>query len=627
MKSMVLSRLEDAILRFAEAAFWDQVAVRPRTPITSWVQETIDLSYDLTSNARGLVRLEPYQLEPLTATEDPSVKEMTLMWGQRLGKSTIWKFSLLKRLYDGGLSGLIVYPSLQLGEKTNKDTVLPLLKTLPNLKSDLAAIGGKKKDSYHLPSARSVLYFLGGGTQIVSYTANWGVLDECDFIKLDHADEDGQNTDQLRSLRLRMKTFPEHLLIACSSPTSHGGLIYQNWKRGSRGVWNVRCLSCGRLAPANQLAFIRSDGSYGGLQWEKTAAGDILPDTLRWVCPACGHSHTFDQAAEMNASGEYVHDNDGCSDHRSYQVGALGCPRAWTWLEIARAQEEAVDSDGKKFLANTVKGMPYKHVREGDLTISIPEVLASKRRDCPADLDARLSIVCAGIDQQASALAQSKYYVYCVRGWDEKGNSWQLACGVANSTAELDRVVEAQYHGLPVALALMDQGGFDDNAVTSDPFVRRHANVWYYKGGDDRTLSLAGAAWKPSENQRELILANAIHYQVKLLDLLYGPPRTDGYQWSIPQDASQAYLEQVAAVQPNNRMKNGNGEAFNNWEPSSRRHDFFDTEKMCLAALDVACRYISPNRFRFGNLPLFKRAEMVRELVRKGLLAKKSRKN
>lgn len=611
----LLQQLNEHVAQYAVAAMWDRVAVKPKSPIDKWVSSTIDLSYDATSAGVGKVALYPYQVEPLLETEKPGTREVTLMWGQRLGKSTIWKFSLLKRLFDGGLSGLIVYPSMEMGLKTNKDTVLPLLRTLPNLKADLAAIGGRKKDSYHLPSARSVLYFIGGGAQIVSYTANWGVLDEADFIKIENADAEGQNVDQLRSLRLRMQTFPRRMLIACSSPTNYGGCIYQNWKSGSRGVWNFACLECGALFPTSQLAFPKADGSYAGLQWQKNDAGDVIEESIRWICPACGHAHVFGEAAEMNRRGRYLHDNGNRTDHRSFQAGALANPALWPWLQIAEAQEMAVDSDGRKFLANTIKGMPYKHVREGDLSISIPDVLASKKVAYPPDLSSRISIVCAGIDQQSSGLGASKYYVYAVRGWDEHGNSWSLAAGVANSIDELNAVVETSHCGLPVALALIDQGGFEDNAQRTDPFVRSHANVLYYKGGDDRTNSLKGRRWKPSENQQGLILANAVAYQVKLLDLLYGPPRPNGYRWYIPEDASPAYLEQLGAMQPNNRMKSGNGDAFSNWTPSSVRHDYFDAEKMALAALDVACRYLPATRFRRGAAPLFVRAEMLRAIA------------
>ena len=610
MSSQQQTRIDLQVLRYAEAMLWDSLAIRPREPIVSWATHAVDLSYDLTSHAAGTIELYPYQMEPLAASEQPGVTEITLMWGQRLGKSTIWKLSMLKRVADGGLSGLIIYPSLELGLKTNRDTVLPLLRTLPASKRDLAMPGGKKKDSYHLPSCRSVVYFIGGGAQAISYTANWGVIDEADFVKMEKSDEEGQNTNQLTALRIRMKTFPDRMLWAVSSPTSYGGLINENFKRGSREYWHLSCLQCGAMHPSNQLAFPRGDGTYAGLQWEKDPGGNVQADSIRYICPSCGHAHVYAQAAEMNVRGCYIAENQQKADHRSFQAGALANPKLWTWLEIAEAQEAATDPDAKKYLSNTIKGTPYKHTREGDISISITDVLESRRGAYSDDLQARLSLVCAGVDQQKSGLAGAKYYPYAVRGWDEDGNSWQLAAGIANNLDELHSVVTAKYRGQPIALAMIDQGGFD-NSQDMDPFISIHANCWYYKGDDDRTLK--GNAWIVSETNVKLILANALHYQGKLLDLLYGPPRPVGYRWAIMDDASRDYLEQMGSLRPNTRMRNG--DAYVNWIATTRR-DYFDAEKMAMVALDVACFYIPPERFRFRSKPLFIRREMLAAIIR-----------
>ena len=610
MTQALTATVDNSIARDVWGAMLAGIVPRVKVPICDWVQSRIDLSYDHTSAAHGLVRLRPYQVEPMTASEDPDCREITLMWGQRLGKSSLWKFHLVKRVYDGDLSGIILYPSKELGLKTNQDTVLPLLKTLREAKKDLNLRGGKKKDSYHLPSLRSVIYFQGGGAQVISSTANWAAMDEADFVKLEKADEEGKNMDQLKALRLRMQTARDRLLWASSSPTSYGGTINENWKRGSRGVWNLRCLKCGEPSPGNQLAFLLQDGTYAGLQWAKDEGGSIIRDSLAWICPHCRRRHTEAEAAELNEGGLYIHANDDNRAHRSYQAGALSNPELWTWMEIAEAQEDATNPDAKKFLRNTILGMPYKHVREGDISISIHDVLDQKRQDYPADLADTLSIVVAGVDQQKSGLAGAKYYIYCVRGWDEAGNSWQLASGLANSLDELGQVLSARYYGLPVALALIDQGGFE-NLQDLDPFVAARQNAMYYKGDDERTLK--AEPWAMSKTSAKLILANAIHYQVRLLDLLYGPPRPEGYRWAIPMEISPDYLAQVGALCPNSRMRNG--DAFANWKEIGRR-DYFDAEKMAIVALDVACHFIPPDRFRFRNKPLFVRREIIQSLIR-----------
>ncbi|MBQ7178144.1 MAG: phage terminase large subunit family protein, partial [Victivallales bacterium] len=454
----ILSDTDEKIVQMAQHQLLRLLTPKERKPIVEWCRENVDMSYDITSSSNGLFKPYPYQIEPLETAETPGVQELTLMWGQRLGKSTIWKMDMLYRVAYGGLSGLIVYPSLELGAKTNEDTVKPLLCTLKDARRDLALRSGKRKTSYHMPSLGSVIYFLGGGAQVISMTANWAVLDECDFVKLQKAQAESENVNQLKAVRLRMKTFKEHLLIPCSSPSNYSGPIYKNWSSGSRGEWHMRCLHCGRLSPVKQLAFPQADGSFAGLQWEKDQNGNIIEDSIRWICPVCKYSHCYADAFEMNEQGAYEHQDKGNKRHRSFQCGALGNPWIWTWREIAQAQEDAIDPDGKKFLCNSVLGTPYKHVREGDVSISIEDAIKEKRRDYPDDLGERLSIVVAGIDQQKSDLAGLKYYVVAVRGWDEEGNSYLMHQGTANSLEALAAILDATYYGHRVSLALIDQG-------------------------------------------------------------------------------------------------------------------------------------------------------------------------
>ena len=616
-----LSRLQlrvDAAVAASAAARLARACAPPRRePIVEWCERTVDMSYDLTSRASGPLRLYPYQREPLAATEDPAVRQISLMWSPRLGKSTIWKMSLLKRLHDGGLVGLIVYPSLGLGHKTNHDTVEPLLRSVPSLRADLRRRGAITKDAYRLPSARSIVYYLGGGAQIVSYTAGWGVLDECDQVDVGNEGEDGENIDQLHALRLRMQTYPDRLLIACSSPTTRRGVIYGAWRQGSRHVWHLRCQGCGALHPTSQLAWPLPDGSYAGLQWAKGDGGQIIPDSIRWICPTCGRAHTEDEAPAMSTSGCYVAQCEP-GEHLSYQAGALANPWLWPWLQVAQAQEDAVDTKGRKHLANNILGRPYEPRQAADtLTQSIPDVLASRQADPPSDIRSRLACVTMGIDQQASGLGAQHYYVWAARGWDEQGNSWSLGHGMAQSLRELDAALDADYCGQRVLLALIDQGGFGDNAGRTDPWVAARRNVCYYKGGDARTIGLrAGQAWRMSDTQRYLVLASALHYQAQLLDLIYGPPRPVGHEWHLPTAPDPAYASQLAAMRPNLRLRDGRGAAFAAWSPGSERHDYFDAEKMAVAAVDVAVAMVRPELWPHGRLPAYIVAAAIRDARR-----------
>lgn len=615
-----------------EKPFYDAVAyyavekllmgIRPfqREDICDWCEHTIDLGFDHTASASGLVHLYPYQREILEATDNPACQEVTIQAGQRLGKSQIWKFSMLKRVHDGGLSGLIVYPSLELGERTNKDTVMPLLCSLKEVNNDLSQRGNKLKTSFHMPSAQSVIYFLGGGSQVISSTANWCVMDESDFIELQNADDEDKNMSQLKALRLRMQSFQQRMLIVCSSPSQYGGVVHQNWKRGSMGEWNLRCLHCGELSPVKQLAFyVEGSNRFAGLQWQKDESGEVIEDSIRWICPKCLHEHTYADAIQMNELGAYKHLRPSNTLHRSFQIGALANPRLWTWREIAQAQEDARDGDGKKYLANTILGMPYKHRAEGDASVSIEEANRSRQVEYPNDLDGKLAIVVAGIDQQKSELAGAKYFVSVVRGWDEAGNSWLLSAGTDNTLADVAKRIDETYYGKKVMLALFDSGGF---SIEEDvqPFVESRANCLLYKGTDAKYLD--GNDFKLSENIRKMFLCNALGYQVKLLDLLYSPKRSSGYSWNLPIGVDEEYFRQLCNVQPNTRMgKDGNGFEYVNWHAfGGARRDFFDSEKMCLSALDIACSVFPPTLFPKHRIPTFIVRERLVKEVRKAKL-------
>lgn len=606
----------DRIISDALTLFLRGIRPQEREDVCEWAESTIDMGVDATAGKTGYITLYPYQREILRAIDDPECREVTIMAGQRLGKSQCWRIALMKRVHDGNCIGLVVYPSLELGRKTNEDTLKPMMQLLPEAGADLAKRGNLRADSYHIPSSGSVIYFLGGGSQIISQTANFAVLDECDFVQLANDGAEGQNMSQIKALRLRMQSYEKRMLVACSSPSIISGPINRAWERGSQGVWHLRCLGCGELSPGNKLALYMDGVKWGGLQWEKDANGRIIESSLVWRCPKCGREHKEAEAYALNEGGAFVHSFDNAK-HRSFNVGALANPKLWGWLEIAQAQEDAANggADEKKYLQNTILGLPYRHKVEGDST-DLEGKLKLLRCDYPQDIASRLSCVMMGVDQQMSELGGQKYFVSVVRGFDELGNSWLLSAGIDNTLGDVEKRLNTPYFGMSVNLCLMDFGGFnveDDLA----PFVRTHRNCFFYKGAGAKDLP-PNSYFHKSDSQPKLFLCNAIHYQVKLLDLIYSPRRPKGYEWHLPPEPPAEYLQQMSNVRPNLHMgKDSTGMQYANWAAfGSSRRDYFDSEKMTLAALEIATTVIPANGWRFHHVPRFIALEIIRSLAR-----------
>ena len=121
-----------------------------------------------------------------------------------------------------------------------------------------------------------------------------------------------------------------------------------------------------------------------------------------------------------------------------------------------------------------------------------------------------------------------------------------------------------------------------------------------------------------------MFFADALRYQVRLLDLLYSPHKAGQYGWFLPTSVDDTYFQQLTNVKPNTHAgKNANGMDFSEWASfNGDRRDFFDCEKMILVALDLACAYIPATKWVKGHIPAFKAREKLLEIARLKKLGK-----
>jgi len=612
MKTINEKWFEDAAGNFALRQVLRQIRPVEVEPIIPWLEKTVDMSLDKSAGVDGLYKPWPYQVEPIEEIENSEVHRITLAMGQRLGKSTVWRMGLLRRFSRGNCSALICYPTLDLGLKQNTTSVKPLLMSLPEVKKDFSMRGNVKVDSYISPSTSSICYFMGAGAPILSVTASFLVADEVDWIDLQSSGDDQKNTSNLKNIWLRGQTFKNRLMISVSSPTQYSGPIWKEWEDGSQGIWNNRCVHCGNLIPANKLAFWNDKASrFDGLQWEKGDDGAIVLESIIFRCPYCGYEYHEEEARQMNAGGQYVHARNNRS-HRSFQCGAMGNLTLWSFAEMAQWQEDAgIGVDAKKFFHNSVLGMPFRFAKD-DNDVTIEDANRRRQVAYPDDLETQLSVVCAGVDVQKDELAGQKYYVVAIRGWTEDGSSYLLWGGTAQTLDDLALRLSDTYHGHRVSFTLIDHGGFD-NSQDVTPFVRNHKNVYYWKGTSAKQID--DRDWKLSENEPKLVLCNAIGWQVRLLDLLYSPPRPVGYRWYLPMDVGTEYFGQLCAVRVNGRLKYENQETYANWSANGRR-DAFDAEKMALCAVDFFCSNANATAFRKGHKPKYFVKEQIVKAAR-----------
>jgi phage terminase large subunit GpA-like protein len=169
--------------------------------IVKYIESTIDMTDDDTCAIDGLIKLEPYQIEPVQAWDYPHVTKLTNMAVEQTGKSLVWKLPLLGKIVMDPGPVLTVYESDEKAVDTNVDTIEPLCRLIPPLAAALKRPYCKTQDSYKFPKAP--WYFMGAGAEITSKAARYAVADEIEEWK----QANDSNVHNIKKLDNRLRTY------------------------------------------------------------------------------------------------------------------------------------------------------------------------------------------------------------------------------------------------------------------------------------------------------------------------------------------------------------------------------------------------------------------------------------
>jgi hypothetical protein len=534
-----------------------------------------------------MIRLEPYQRRPILAQYHPDVREVTIMAVEQTGKSACWRFPMVHKMVEYPGPRWIVYESDDKAADINEEQFDPLLRHAPGMDKMLTRKTALKH-RYNLPNG-STLDFSGAGADITSKPKRDGVADELDTWPLT-ADGIRQN---LRNFKKRFRTYwrrGEGCLVKVSSPSPRKkgeqidltkSAIAEEFERSDGGYWTLRCLKCRQLTMPSHAIHM--------LQWECDDDDQIIVKTLTLDCPSCGHAHTEAAAQKMNDQGGYCTKSGseikGFSRHVGCQWGALAAPRVLSWLDIAGAQMAAgstADMYAQADFDNSWRGIPFRPRRK-----ETPGIKTVRKHCAPLPDPSVYANVFFSADTQDNG------WYWVVRAVDSKSNLYGLAHGFVRTPQELEAAWDAGYYGILPVMGIIDEGGHGDMPKYVRELVERKQGLYAYKGG------AFGTRWRHG-NEKKTILASAKQYQADLLYYLYSQTDQSNNYWFLPpaDTLDDEYIEQVAALEPNNRAKHG--DQYENWGvPSSSVDDhYFDCEKQLLCILDVAYAELPANQWR-----------------------------
>lgn len=434
------------------------------------------------------------------------------------------------------------------------------------------------------------------------------------------------NIDNLADLKKRTRSYNSSICFLVCTPTTENGNIWREFLKGSQGYWYLRCKGCGELT-------LRSCDIHN-MQFESEYDDDlkqyiVKEDTIRLVCPVCGHEHVEDDKKWMNINGSYIHRvPERIKDFPTYQIGALASQlKSLSWKFIANAQLEAgkkADIETQVTFDNSIRGLPYKHRQVTKEEFEKIRLHCWTQDEAPTMKNVEMMFLVADTQDNRSVvgifaldvndnlhLVEAKEVEHLSLTDEERNkiNSVLKKEAFENNlpftpVITVEDMLHKQYLvedgiGITPTFALIDRQGHRTNDIQF--FADKNTNVMMYQGA-----ALQTSNWRISDNNKRLILAAAKHWQSVLIYYLYSQKkRRENYLYFTP-DISDAVLKQIVCVKPDNTKKFGSSPE--NWVPQGDAvHDYFDVCKMAYLAVDFAIQTMSRTRWKFCQSPALKR--------------------
>ena len=494
-------RVDDVLRQFA--------ALPKRVDVTTWSERSIILSAK-DSAEPGPYRADrtPYAREPMDALSQHSpVEEVVLMWGAQTGKTRIGS-NWLGYLVDTNPGPvMIVQPTIDLAKRYSRQRLAPMIEESPALRV-------KVRENRSRDDANTTLLkeFAGGFMAVAGANSAAGLrsmpvrdlfLDEIDGYPLD---VDGEG-DPIKLAEARQSTFSRRKRLLTSTPTTKDfSRIESRYLASDRCRYHVPCPHCQELQPLDW----GTDKPHG-IKWDRDADGRALPESVRYVCRACGAEIREHHKPAMLAAGRWVASSPGAGRVRGFQLSSLYSPLGWlSWATLVHEWETAIaaartgDISLLRVFVNTRLAETFEE--QGDRADE--HALRKRAADIPLrQVHWGHFVMTAGVDVQGDRL--EAYLWAWGRGMERQlvdravfyGDPGQAESDPGSPWARLTEwrrtpVLHASGKPVPLLAAMIDSGGHHTHAVYAYARAHQHAHVHACKGMSQAGKNILG---KPTD--------------------------------------------------------------------------------------------------------------------------------
>lgn len=324
----------------------------------------------------------PYFQSIYEAAESGKYRWIIVVCGSQMGKTEFMLNRCGYRFDVKPVPLMIVQPNKDLAKRFSKARVAKLIRNTPPLWGKLAKGSLDNIFEKYIGGTQLKIAWATSATQLCSDPAGEVHLDELDRMS---DDVDGEG-DPVTLSDARGATFPDFLLIACSTPTVEGeSKIMKLFEMGTQQVWCAPCPHCGHFfAPF-----------FADLHWEEGATAGRARKTAFVQCPECKRAIGDEWRIEANrpgvgrylAPGQSVEVGKIVGNLKETHVASFRVPGLFSpWVSFGESAALWVDADASgdatkiKTVINTRFGDLYKI--EGDAPRT--EELEVLRSDTPS---------------------------------------------------------------------------------------------------------------------------------------------------------------------------------------------------------------------------------------------------
>ncbi len=304
---------------------------------------------------------------------------------------------------------LLIYPTLEVAERTVKQRINPMIQSTPRLRKKFAPEeeGEKKGDALLLKNYPGGVLIVGGAgspASLASIPVRYVILDERDRMEQEVKGEG----DPGRLAERRTNTYgKKKKIFVLSTPAEEGtSQIAAAFEKTDQRYFHLPCPHCGH---AQHLRWPQ-------IKWQPDDPGEVW-----YECEADGCKKRIEewQKTDMMAKGVWRALSEGRPLEVGYHLNALYSPvGGFSWAE---AVKEFLDAKNKpelfKTWVNTVLGEVWVPQDEEKMDW---RMLSMRRQDTWEYLPPKVLYITCGVD------VQKEYLQLETVGWGENEESWSL---------------------------------------------------------------------------------------------------------------------------------------------------------------------------------------------------------